>query len=197
MLLPSGSIEINGRAVVELTLGSGSANVIQFTTANDNTKRDPVSWTVEGSNSCSGEWSLLQTFTEIEAPTGRRTDYTGDFAIGELPDCSSPPPSVPPPSSVAVHTLRFTITQNRENDPSKGVQLSELRVYDSDGTQLTVASISNPGGSRCISSGCAADTQSVDKLIDNNIETKWFDGSSACKPRGPGQHRCLRRSRLR
>ena len=85
--------------------------------------------------------------------------------------------------SVMAHNFRFNITQIRvlEYPRIVSVQLAELTFYGLGGVQLTVASVMNPGGSRCTPSlGCGAWTQTVDKLIDGYVNTKWLDGRDAC-----------------
>lgn len=53
-----------------------------FTTANDATERDPVSWTLEGSNDATG-WTLLDTKTDQATPTARLAAFGPFSAVNE------------------------------------------------------------------------------------------------------------------
>jgi hypothetical protein len=77
--------------------------------------------------------------------------------------------------SAMAHNFRFKITQIRglEYPRIDSVQLAELTFYGLGGVQLTVASVMNPGG-------FPPPTQTVDKLIDGYVNTKWLDGRDAC-----------------
>ncbi len=49
----------------------------RWATANDSTERDPITWTVEGSNDNSN-WTVLHTVTNY-APTATRNTYVGPW----------------------------------------------------------------------------------------------------------------------
>ena len=49
---------------------------LELFTSRDQTKRDPVSWTVDWRDVC-GNWSTMATVTNFAAPTARKASYTG------------------------------------------------------------------------------------------------------------------------
>ena len=92
---------------------------IQFTTANDNPTRDPLSITVEGSNATSStlmlgtSWSLIYTvLTGLDEDPGRRFD--GLF------QCI-------PSNAIWYTSYRILVTSKR--DSSSSVQYSEVKLF--------------------------------------------------------------------
>ena len=74
-----------------------------------------------------------------------------------------------PVLQAAASDYRITITGTRGPD-DKGVQLSELQLFDASGL-MAVASATNPAGSN------SNFAQSPGMLLDGDTGTKWFDGN--------------------
>ena len=136
----------------------------EFWTANDNSQRDPASWSI------TRDGTLLAQETCIET-TEERLTKVGPLQVSLI---SPPSPPVPPPTSPhgPVYAITFTEVFADVADV-QGIQLSEVVFYDADGQALTVASATAPYG---IASDAA---EGPAKLIDGSTETKWFDPAFA------------------
>ena len=140
----------------------------ELLTADDNTKRDPVSWSF--SMLTGGEWVVQSQVTQVEPPTERGASYGLMWTVTPpappAPPAPSPPPSppcppspmppgsirspLPPPSPppppgnpVWTGTYQFTFTKAR-GPGADGFQLGEVELLGADGQVLPVASISTP-----------------------------------------------------
>ena len=80
------------------------------------------------------------------------------------------------PLLAAAQDYRITITQNRAHSREKGVQLSEVRLFDAGG-QLVVADVTNPAGWAGSRGSNQNPAQLPASLIDGDTSTKWFDGA--------------------
>ena len=158
---------------LDITLSSAATvGGYLFLTANDQTRRNPVSWTFEAITSAGAV--VLDTVNDATPPNEYYALY-GPFYILKpppppappvmpTPQCpppvppssppcppvypspEPPPPSPPrPPSPPAYISYRFEITELR-NGPYDGVQLGGLALFDLSGELLPIASISNPYG---------------------------------------------------
>ena len=111
-------------------------------------------------------------------------DYTSYGKIFTLLPPSPPPPSPPkaplppkapsPPSPPPGVTYELRLTEV-EGPNLNGVQLAEVRFFDSGGSQVPVTAVSNPGGSD------ASSNQGPHALVDGVIGTdasgrnnKWY-----------------------
>ena len=77
-----------------------------------------------------------------------------------------PPSAPPPPPGGTTFTFVFTAVRDPRL-PSPGpdaLQLGELKLYDPDGTEINVTTISNPGG--------VTGTDVVTNLVDGYLDTK-------------------------
>ena len=154
---------------LELYLPAGSlVTSYAFTTANDNSDRDPSSWTVdlvEGMRTVN-----IATESGAELPDARGAS-SSSFWITSPPSPPVPPPMLPP---VGVDFgIIFSATRN--SNPQQlvdGIQLSEITLLDASGSPVTVAYVSNPGGSND-----PDDTEGAMSLIDGDTSTKWFDAN--------------------
>ena len=131
-------------------------------TANDHTKRDPVSWEVLGKSVC-GYWMSLVEVTDFAPPYGRHASY-GNFTVdtAQLAEARWCDNST---------TYRITISDVRGQDGLyDGAALSEIVFYGPDGEVLPIASITmEPMGV------VAHPNQWTDKLFDGSTSNKWID----------------------
>ena len=159
-------------------------------TADDQSKRDPVSW--EFSRLHEGEWIVMDAQTDFPAPIERYTWYTADQLSLGFP-LYSPPPSVPlspsqpspspppappilppsppvalsPPSPPSGSVFQFVFTSVRDSSAAIA-SLSEILLFDADGEQVAVSEATNPLGDYAAS-------ESPLYVIDGSTQTKWLD----------------------
>ena len=89
-----------GQSTLQLQLAApGTLYAYELWTANDNTKRDPVSWRVEQLEE-DGAWRELSRVVAFYPPVARRASYGRLAAVPEQPDSTTPQllPSTPAPS---------------------------------------------------------------------------------------------------
>ena len=132
----------------------------QFVTANDQERRDPVSWQFGIWHGESQGFEVLSTVTGANAPAARYTSYPTTFGAHmppSMPSPPSPPPSLPyppysppvPPSppGYSVYEFEFTAKRYPPVGSTDGIQLQALVLVDYNGDMLLVTDVTNPGGS--------------------------------------------------
>ena len=160
-----------GTSVVVLTLPA-PAEVASYElyTGHDVPKRDPSSWRLERVTPGS-EVELMSTVRNANPPAARQAAYDRRVASSPPPPPArpSPPPGPAPPPGYTDYQFVFTAAREREGGvlPS-ALSLSEIKLFRSDGSQIYVESVTNPGGTPIVSEG-------PDNLIDGRGMTKWLD----------------------
>lgn len=181
-------------SLVVLTLSSAAeVGFYELFTAKDTSRRDPTTW--EFGIMWGNTRQKLSAIADFDPPHDRSASY------GQIPAISSPPPSSPPPPSPSPPappfpppappsppappapppqppsrpaSNRYKFEFNGVRSPEEGaggIQLSQLKVYDTAGDELTIAALANPGGLDPTRRG----TQGPEQLLVATTRSKWID----------------------
>ena len=187
-------VNFTSPSILQIQVPHGNAVAgYRLQTARDLPRRDPVSWSFFGVD-LDGTRSLIDTRSSHLAPLERGEYYPFVFfsappPLLPPPPATPPPPSAPPPPFPPVYPANlkappspppapptnseyyFDFTAVRDMSNNDGVQLSEIKIYDTSGAEVPIVAVSNPDGLTVRAS------EYPSNLIDGDLSTKWHDGT--------------------
>jgi hypothetical protein len=112
--------ELNTGVVVTPASGSAIVRGLRLTTANDAPERDPLTFTIEGTNDANPSTALGAAWSSI---------FSGDTGLATNPGRLTVGPSVTFPNATAYTSFRVLFPTVRNSTTANSMQVSEIELF--------------------------------------------------------------------